>query len=158
MRLVLRGDLAHELAGDPHPRGLLGAGEAAGDLPEPFGGVERAGRDLELGPEVVQMPAQPLLILAASGDEILAMVDQQANVERRAVEVRAGEILDPSLSAARATLNASIESDLPRSRDERRAPAMCFGRDAHDPLAAGDQEPLERAGHVPAVLDRPHPL
>ena len=35
---------------------------------------------------------------------------------------------------------------------------MCFGRDAHDPLAAGDQEPLERAGHVPAVLDRPHPL
>ena len=33
----------------------------------------------------------------------------------------------PSLSAARATLNASIESDLPRSRDERRAPAMCFG-------------------------------
>jgi hypothetical protein len=33
----------------------------------------------------------------------------------------------PSLSAARATLNASIESDLPRSRAERRAPAMCFG-------------------------------
>ena len=30
--------------------------------------------------------------------------------------------------------------------------------DANDPLAAGDQEPLECAGHVPAVLDRPHPL
>jgi hypothetical protein len=72
------------------------------------------------------MPAQPLLAGGACGDQIFAMVDQQANVERRAVQVRAGEVLDPSFSA-RATLNASIESDLPRSRDERRAPAMCFG-------------------------------
>jgi hypothetical protein len=36
------------------------------------------------------MPAQPLLVLAASGDQILAMVDQQANVERGAVQVRGG--------------------------------------------------------------------
>ena len=41
------------------------------------------------------MPAQPLLVLAASGDQILAMVDQQANVERGAVQVRSGEVLDP---------------------------------------------------------------
>ena len=39
----------------------------------------------------------------------------------------AGSASSPSLSAARATLNASIESDLPRSRDERLAPAMCLG-------------------------------
>ena len=38
-----------------------------------------------------------------------------------------GRFSIPSFSAARATLNASIESDLPRSRDERLAPAMCFG-------------------------------
>ena len=31
------------------------------------------------------------------------------------------------MSAARATANASIESDFPRSRAERLAPAMCFG-------------------------------
>jgi hypothetical protein len=31
------------------------------------------------------------------------------------------------LSAARATANASIESDFPRSRDDCRAPAMCLG-------------------------------
>jgi hypothetical protein len=43
------------------------------------------------------MPAQPLLVGGACGDQILAMVDQQANVERRAVQVRAGEILDPFL-------------------------------------------------------------
>ena len=38
-----------------------------------------------------------------------------------------GRFSIPSLSAALATLTASIESDLPRSRAERRAPAMCFG-------------------------------
>ena len=31
-------------------------------------------------------------------------------------------------------------------------------RHPHDALAAREQEPLQRAGHVPAVLDRPHPL
>ena len=31
-------------------------------------------------------------------------------------------------------------------------------RDAHDPLAGGQQRLLEPARHVPAVLDRPHPL
>ena len=34
------------------------------------------------------MPAQPLLIAAADCDEVLAMVDQQADVKRRAVQVR----------------------------------------------------------------------
>jgi len=35
----VRCDLAHELACDPHTRGLLGAGETAGDFPESLGGV-----------------------------------------------------------------------------------------------------------------------
>ena len=72
-----KGQLRHAAA--------LGASEAAGDLPKPLAGVQRPGWDLELGPEVVQMPAQPLLVGGAGGDQILAMVDQQANVERRAV-------------------------------------------------------------------------
>jgi hypothetical protein len=48
-----RADRAHELARDPHARGLLGAREAARDLAKPFPRVERPGRDLELGPQVV---------------------------------------------------------------------------------------------------------
>ena len=64
----------------------------------------------------------------------------------------------PSLSAARATLNASIESDLPALARGAPGAGHVLRRDADDPLAASDQEPLERAGHVPAVLDRPHPL
>ena len=43
------------------------------------------------------MPAQPLLIAAAGGDEVLAVVDQQADVKRGAVEVSAGELLDSFL-------------------------------------------------------------
>src|SRR5262249_32265199 len=35
------------------------ASETAGGVSQPFGGDERAGRDLELGPEVVQVPAKP---------------------------------------------------------------------------------------------------
>src|SRR5918911_415645 len=73
--LGARGDLANELARYPHACGLLGAGQAAGRLAQPLGCIERAVRDLELRPEVVQMPAQSLLIAAASCDEILAMVD-----------------------------------------------------------------------------------
>ena len=73
------------------------------------------------------MPAQPLLVLSARGDKILAMVDQQSNIQAAPSRCAAGSLSIPSLSAARATLNASIESDLPRSRDDRLAPAMCFG-------------------------------
>ncbi|MGZ6563985.1 MAG: IS110 family transposase, partial [Solirubrobacteraceae bacterium] len=76
-----------ELPGDPHPCALLGAGEPARCFPEPLGGVERPVRDLELWPEVVQMPAQPLRVLAAGGDQIFTVVDQQANVERGTVQV-----------------------------------------------------------------------
>ena len=49
-------------------------------------------------------------------------------------------------------------SDLPRSRPPRRDVGHQLGRDAQHPLAAGDQEPLEGAGHVPAVLQRPDAL
>jgi hypothetical protein len=43
------------------------------------------------------MPAQPLLVTGSCGDQILAMVDQQANVERGAVQVRSGEVVESVL-------------------------------------------------------------
>jgi hypothetical protein len=42
------------------------AARAAGRLAQPLGCIERAVWDLELWPEVVQMPAQPLLIAPKS--------------------------------------------------------------------------------------------
>ena len=68
-----------------------------------------------------------------------------------------GRFSIPSFRAALATLNASIESDFPRSRSSARA-CHVLRRDAHDPLPARNEETLERAGDVPAVLDRPDPL
>jgi hypothetical protein len=121
------GDVADELARDPDACGLFGAGEPPGGFAEPFGGVERSVWDLELRPEIVQVPAQPLLIAAPSGDEVLAMVDQQADVQRRAVQMRLGELVDSFLERGTRDGERVIESDLPRSRAERRAPAMCIG-------------------------------
>ena len=48
-------------------------------------------------------------------------------------------------------------SVLPRSRPDVRAPAISFGgtRTTRSP---SEQEPLQRPGHVPTVLDRPHPV
>ena len=144
---------ANELAG-----GLRCAGETAAGVPEPFGGIERAGWDLELGPEVVQMPAQSLLVAGAGGDQVLAVVDQQANIERRAVQVRSGELVESFLERGARDAERVDRVGLAAIARGAAGARHVLGRDPHDPLAAGDQEPLERAGHVPAVLDRPHPL
>ena len=53
----------HQITGDPHPSALLGAGELAGDPIQPDDAIERTHRHLELRPEVVQVPAQALLVL-----------------------------------------------------------------------------------------------
>ena len=65
-----------------------------------------------------------------------------------------GSASTPSRSAARATASASMRSDLPRSRPRAPRVGHQLGRDAHDPLAAADQKPLQgarrRAGSPPA--------
>ena len=105
------------------------------------------------------MPAQPLLI-ARCGRAIRSSRWSTSRRMSSAAPSRcaAGRFSIPSLSAARATLNASIESDLPALARRAASAGHVLRRDPHDPLAAGDQKPLKRAGHVPAVLDRPHPL
>lgn len=79
------------------------------------------------------MPAQPLLVLAAGGDEVLTVVDQQAMSSAAPSRCAPARFSIPSFSAARATVNASIESDLPRSRDERLAPAIGRGHFSDTP-------------------------
>jgi len=73
------------------------------------------------------MPPQPLLVLAASGDEISRWSTRRRMWSAAPSRWAAGRLSIPSFSAAPAMLTASIESDLPRSREERRAPAMYFG-------------------------------
>lgn len=68
-------DLEHKPTGHPHPGALPGSGELAGHPLQPDDPVQGAGRDLQLGPEVVQVPAQAALVFKAGLDEVLAMVE-----------------------------------------------------------------------------------
>jgi hypothetical protein len=115
-------------------------------------------RQVELGPAVVEEPAQPVLDPRALRDQVLAVVEQQLDLARRALELGAGSVSMPSSSAARATASASIGSDLPRSREARRPASHQLRGDPDHPLAAREQEALELAGDVTAVPDRPDAL
>ena len=137
-------DASQLIARDPDPRGLLGAGEAAGETLGPVHGDQAAGRDLELGPEVVQVPAQVVDQPCARVDQPLAMIDEQPDVELDPGELRDRQRLDP------------VADRRPGDRDRvdriglaalTRAVAPSGGqlrRDAHDAFPAREQEPLER--------------
>ena len=64
----------------------------------------------------------------------------------------------PSRSAARATATRVDAVGLAAIAAAAALAGHQPGRDPDDALAADEQEPLERARDVPAVLDRPHPL
>ena len=125
----------------------------------PLAVEQAAARQLELGPEVVQVPLQRVVEPDARPDEPLAMVDQQPNVELRARPARPSATSrgPPPRPRARRP-DASMRSDLPRSRLERRELAISRvgTRTTRSPRAI--REPLERARDVPAVLQRPHPI
>jgi len=106
----------------------------------------------------MQMPLQRVVERHALADQALAMVNQQTQIELRPVQ-----------AGGRQPVQAFAQSG-PRDRDRvdavglaapaRAAPRVGhqLRRHAHDPLAACNQEPLEGARDVPAVLQRPHPL
>jgi hypothetical protein len=151
-------DATQLIACDAHARGLRGARETAREPLWPVHGHQAAGRDLEFGPEVVEVPAQVVDQPRPCRDEPLAMVDEQPDVKLDSGELRDRQRLD------------SVPDRRPRDRDRvdhirlaalARAVPGARGqlwRDAQHTLAPGDQETLERSGHVAAVLDRPHPL
>jgi hypothetical protein len=57
----LGADRGHHVAGDPHAHGLVAVSEAPPDTLQPDGAVERAGGDVEILIEVVQMPTIQLI-------------------------------------------------------------------------------------------------
>ena len=105
------------------------------------------------------MPAQVVDQPRARGDQALAVIDEQPDIE-----------LDRSRAARPAASRAPRGSPPWRSRPRRshptcraharcsRAPAVSFGATRTTRSPAREQEPLERAGDVAAVLDRPDPL
>jgi hypothetical protein len=88
-------------------------------------------------------------------NEALAVIDQQPQIKLRSVQLRGWEGIQPFLQRGAGNIErvdrvglAALTGALARLRGQMR-------RDAQHPLAALDQEALERAGHVPAILKRP---
>jgi hypothetical protein len=81
-------DAAQFVTRDPDAGALLGAGQAPGDAVLPVGADQCAGRDLGLGPEVVQLPAQVVDQRRALADQPLAVIDEQPHLELGAGQPR----------------------------------------------------------------------
>jgi hypothetical protein len=149
---------AQLVAGDPNAHRLLCAGQAAADPRTPLAVKQRAARDLEVGPEVVQMPLQRVVDRHARPNEPFAVIDQQPQIELGPVQMRGrqrvqtfsqggpgdGERVDAVGLAATARLAPR------RSR-------QCAVNAQHA-FAALDQKPLQRPRDMPAVFDRPHAI
>ena len=155
------GQLAHAaqfVATDPDPCALLAARQAAGDLVEPFGPVERPGGDLELGPELVQMPAQPALDPGALAHQLLAVINQQLDLQRCLIDGGHRQRVNPLTQRRPRDRHRVDRVRLAGAALSAAALAHQLRRDAHDALAALDQEALQRPRDMATVLDRPNPL
>ena len=62
-------------------------GEPRGDALDDVLELETASGDVKVGRDLVQMPADPALQAGSLGDQVVAMVDQQPHLARRAVEL-----------------------------------------------------------------------
>jgi hypothetical protein len=175
---AVRGDQGEQLALEPvHPAGqraqrrdLLARDPHAGAGSQPtqasinasqlpgIGERAAAERALELGAQLEQMPAQPVLHAGALDDEILAVIREQADLHRGLVEVGGGEGLHAVLDRRSGDRQRVDLIRLARLALPAPGGAHPVRRHPHDPLTSRDQRLLEVARDVPAVLDRPHPL
>jgi hypothetical protein len=147
---------AQLVARDPHAHRLLRAGEPPADADRPLVREQRAARQPQLGPQIVQMPQQRAVELDAMADQPFAVVDEQPQVELRSVQVRGREGLQALLQRGAGDVECV---DRVRLAAPAGALACLRGqvrRDPHHALAALDQEPLQRSGDVAAILKRPH--
>ncbi len=148
------------VTGDPGPRACGQFPELPVDAIEPPRVVERLAleRGLELGTQRDQMPAQPVDRASPLGDEIAAMIEQQADLHRLPVQVRDRELLDPVLDDGPGDRERVDLVGLARLALTLAGRAHPLRRDTHDPLAGRQQRLLQASGHVPTVLDRPHAI
>jgi len=104
------------------------------------------------------VPLQPAVERHPRPDESLAVVDQQPQVELRAGQRRRRQCVD-SRGQRRPgdgdrvdlVALATLAARAPRAGHQPR-------RDPNHALTARDQEPLQRTGHMAAILQRPDPF
>nr|WP_222109302.1 hypothetical protein [Streptomyces cupreus] len=91
----------------------------------------------------MQVPAQPVDHAGAFGDQVVAVVHQQAHVPARVVEVRGGQVRFPQ---CRSGCGQSVDGvGLAVGAGGGAAVGHELGRDAHDPFAGGGEVSLETA-------------
>jgi hypothetical protein len=151
-------DAAQLVAGDPDAHRLLGPGQPARDPRAPLAVKQRAARELHFGPEIVQMPLQRVVDRDPLTNESFAVVDQQPQVELGPVQMRRRKGFEAF--AQRGAGDRQRVDAVGLAAPARFAPRRRHQRGMHtqDTFAALDQKPLQRARHVPAILDRPDPL
>ena len=110
-----------------HPDiGVLGTARQATREPvKPDHPIKAAGGQLELGPAVVQQPAQPALDAGPLADEVLAMIQQQLDLARRALQGRHGQRVDRSRPKRNVVLS---EDELDRLAELTRSDDLRVGR------------------------------
>jgi hypothetical protein len=86
------------------------------------------------------------------------MIEQQLDVACRAAQLRRRERVDALLQCRPRDRERVDRIALATLAQGAPAAGHQLRRHPHDALAASQQEPLQLARHVPAILDRPDPL
>jgi hypothetical protein len=102
------------------------------------------------------MPEQRAVELDAMANQSFAMVDQEPQVELGPVQVRGREGVQALLQRGAGDVERVDRIRLAALAGAPARPAAQMRRDPQHPLTAPDEKPLQRPGHVPAVLQRPH--
>ena len=108
---------------------------------------------MQLGRDVMQMPADPALHAGSLDDEVVAVIDQEPDLAGRSVE--------PGGRQPRFAPRGPRDRErVDRVRLARLAGAATLashqaGRDPEHVLAGAQQVALQRPGQVPAILQRP---
>jgi hypothetical protein len=106
----------------------------------------------------VQVPLQRVIQRDALADQPLAVIDQQPQVQLRALQLRGRQRIQ-ALAQRRPGNRDGVDAvGLPAVAGAPSRVGHQPGRDAQDSLAAADQKPLKGPRDMPAVLDRPDPL
>ena len=104
------------------------------------------------------MPLQRVVERDALAHEALAVIDQQPQIELRALQPRRRPGIQTIAQRRPRDRNRVDAVGLPTPARAATRAGHELGQDAQNTLATRDQEALERARHVPTALQRPHPL
>jgi hypothetical protein len=129
--------------GDADAHGLLSARQAPGDAWCPTAVEQRAARQLELGPEIVQMPLQRAVERDALANESFAVIDQQPQIQLGPIQMRDREGLHAFLQRGAGDTQCVDRIGLAALPGALASDGRQVRRDPQHPLAASDQKPLE---------------